>query len=1053
MRRAQLPKARARRQSRAVIPAPVPALKCLPTALAACLALAASAKAAVDPSLFADLHWRSIGPFRGGRVLAVAGVPREPAHFFFGAVNGGVWETRDAGRTWAPIFDGAGVGSIGALAVAPSDSRVLYVGTGEADMRSDIAQGIGLFRSADGGHSWRASGLADTQQIGRILVDPRNANVVLVAALGHPYAANAMRGVFRSEDGGATWKKTLFRNADTGAIDLAFEPGNANVVYAALWQTRRPPWNVYPPSNGPGSGLFKSGDGGRSWTELKGHGLPAQMGRIGLAVSEAKPERVYALIDAKEGGLYRSDDRGATWTKVTGDARLYHRGWYFSGITANPKNADAVYVMNTVVLFSRDGGRHFSVIKGDETGDDFHTLWIDPSEPSRRILGSDQGAQVTLNGGATWSTWYNQPTGQFYHVATDNRFPYTVYGAQQDSGAASVPSRTGTRDGIAMPQFHEITAGGESDNIAPDPKDPDIIYGGRVARLDLRTGQTRSIDPTLGFPDLYRETWTLPLVFGPKDHALYFARQRIIRTDDAGQHWRPISPDLTRPDPPVPSTLDAATIADHQYTGARRGVVYAIGPSPRDASDIWAGTDDGLVWRTRDGGAHWQDVTPKGLAAWSKIGVVEPSHFDSNTAFIAVDRHRLDDFAPYIFRTHDGGRSWTRADAGLAQGGVLNTVNVVREDPQTPGLLFAGTERGVFVSFHDGDSWQPLETGLPPTSVRDIVVHGDDLVIATHGRGFYVMDDIAPLRELARNAAPGLRLFAPAVAYRTRVSSFTGTPMPKDEPMAPNPPNGAAIDYVLPAGVKGAVTLEIDDSSGARVRLWSSAEKPAPIDPAKLTIAPEWVVSAPRLSATPGAHRFVWNFRYAKPGAKSNAHDEEGVWAPPGQYSVVLAAGGRRLKQPLRMLPDPRVHASPADYQAEFALARQIEAASARASAALHDAESLHAKLVAAAAKAPPDRKPRLLALDARLLALADLTPEEPRDWNPPQGRAANALHELADDLDNLAQAVDGADGGPSPDAQTGFRLRAPMLTATLKNFAALKNDAAALLPPAPQKR
>jgi len=572
------------------------------------------ARAAAEPlpaALLKPLEWRSIGPFRGGRVLTVAGVPGEPTRFYFGAVNGGVWETRDAGRTWTPIFDSAPAGSIGALAVAPSDSRVIYIGTGEADMRSDIAQGTGLYRSRDAGHTWQPIGLEDSQQIGRILIDPANPDTVLVAALGHPYGANETRGVFRSTDGGASWQRTLYRNADTGAIDLAFEPGNARVVYTALWQTRRPPWNVYPPSRGPGGGLYQSQDGGVSWVELVDRGLPAQPGRIGIGVAPSRPQRVYALVDAAAGGLYRSDDRGASWTRVSADPRIWKRGWYFGGVTVDPADPEVVYVCNTGVHRSTDGGRTFAPVKGAPGGDDYHQLWIDPRDPQRRILGVDQGAVVTLNGGATWSSWFNQPTGQFYHVVTDDRFPYWVYGAQQDSGAAGIPSRTDNIDGINLTEFRESAVGGESDNIAPDPANPQIIFGGRVDRLDSRTGQKQSVAPGLAWPGLYRSTWTLPLVFGrPEPHALYFGTQRIFRTIDRGAHWQAISPDLTREDPGTPAGLDAATIADNDGNGPRRGVVYAIGPSPLDAGLIWAGTDDGLVWKTLDGGGHWKDVTP-----------------------------------------------------------------------------------------------------------------------------------------------------------------------------------------------------------------------------------------------------------------------------------------------------------------------------------------------------------------------------------------------------------------------------------------------------------
>jgi photosystem II stability/assembly factor-like uncharacterized protein len=981
--------------------------------------------ATVDPALFQQLQWRSVGPFRGGRVLAVTGDPSDPKRFYFGAVNGGVWESDDAGRTWVPIFDAVNVGSIGAIAVAPSNPKVIYVGTGEADMRSDIAQGIGMFRSGDGGRTWQAIGLTDTQQIARIIVDPRNPDVLLVAALGHPYGPNAERGVFRSTDGGRHWTKTLFKDDNTGAVDVRFEPGNPNVVYAALWQTRRPPWNTYPPSSGPGSGMYKSTDGGRSWHQIVGHGFASAPGRIGLATSAASPHRVFALVDSADptqGGLYRSDDSGATWRHTTNDKRIWNRGWYFGEVDANPKNANQLWVSDTIVLRSDDGGEHFIPLKGDPTGDDFHAMWIDPHNPDRRILGVDQGTLVTLNSGNTWSSWYNQPTGQFYHVSTDNRYPYRIYGAQQDSGAASVASRNDSHfDGINMTDFHEVVAGGESDEIAPDPQDPDVVYGGRVDRLDLKSGQVRNVDPTLAFADNYRRTWTLPLTWGKREHALFFANQRIWRTDNGGQTWTPISPDLTRATLTVPPNVDPLTADATSVKGPRRGVVYDIGPSPVKDGLIWAGTDDGLIWRTDDEGAHWANVTPAELTPWSKVGVIEPSHFDANTAYAAIDRHRIEDQAPHILRTRDGGRTWQEIDNGLPSSGGPNSVNVVREDPVQRGLLFAGTERGLFVSFDDGDDWQPLQNGLPATSVRDITIHGDDLVIATHGRGFYVLDDMTALRSLAALPANATRLYPIATAIRVNEPDFTGTPMPKDEPMAPNPPFGAYIDYSLASAPRGPVTIRIFDGSGALVNSFSSVDQPKPIDLAKLKIAPEWVVAPTPPAATRGAHRFVWDLHYAPPATFKDDREFSGVWAPPGRYTVELDVDGQALRQPLAITPDPRISLTQAAFDAQFQLARRLEQSRVLAHSMLKDAGAL------------TDKLPKGSAAAQQVDAFVGATPGAEGSSD------VSTLRGISERLDALASAVESADGAPSPDELRGYATLSAALNAITQRWAALR--------------
>lgn len=1000
------------------------------------------AGSSVQAMPFGALHWRLIGPFRAGRTLAVTGVVGQPNHFYMGAVNGGVWETIDAGRTWQPIFDSENVGSIGAIAVAPSNPNILYVGTGESDMRSDIAQGNGMYKSTDGGKTWSHIGLADSQQIAMIRVDPHNPNRVFVAALGHPYGPNAERGVFRSLDGGKTWKKVLGPNADTGAIDLTFKPGDANVIYASLWQTRRPPWNVYPPSNGPGSGLYKSTDGGNTWTHLEGNGFPSKgLGRIGIAISAAAPDRIYAIADATDGGLYRSDDAGKTWKKTSGDPRIWQRGWYFGQITADPKNADRLYAMNTIELRSDDGGKHFVSVLGDPTGDDYHELWIDPDHPDRQIMGVDQGAIITTNGGKTWSSWYNQPTAQMYHVSVDNRFPYRVYGAQQDSGAAAVPSRSPYYATINMMQFHEVTAGGESGMIAPDPKDPDIVYGGTVEKLDLKTQQTRDVDPTLADPDIYRRTWTLPLTFNAVDQStLYFGNQRLWQTSNGGQHWTAISPDLTRPDPGTFSNLDAPTIADNLGQGPRRGVVYAVGSSPLDAKLLWAGTDDGLIWRTNDSGAHWSDVTPKQLTAWSKVGNIEPSHFDKTAAFASVDRHRLDDRKPWIYRTRDGGKTWALIVNGIPDG---DFVNVVREDPVKKGLLYAGTERGLYVSFDDGNQWHALQQNLPVTSVRDIVVKNADLVIATHGRGFWIMDDVSALRQLAAYPANwATRLYKPDVAYRVRTSMFTGTPMPKDEPTAENPPWGAYIDYSLATTPSKPIELSIYDAQGKLVRHYSSTDKAPKPDLAKINMTPDWFREPVVLETTPGLHRFVWPLQYAQPAAlaKGDAY-ADGVWAPPGQYTVKLTVDGKTYSEPLTVAHDPRVTIPAEAYVEQFDLARKVEAEQAKLATAMGEAHKLHAALQKASKGANGELAKSIDALDAEVVAAAhiiDVT-NPYNAWTMPPDNTQNFTF-LDMSLGSLMRAVDGgADAAPSPDARNGYAKLSGMLDASLQKWSALK--------------
>jgi photosystem II stability/assembly factor-like uncharacterized protein len=864
---------------------------------------ALSQERAQTASFSSALHWRMIGPFRGGRDVAVAGVPSEPSTFYFGAVGGGVWRTIDAGVTWTPIMDSQPVASIGAIAVAPSDPKTIYVGSGEADMRSDIVHGNGMYRSTDAGTTWTRIGLEDTRQIGRILVDPNDAKTLLVAALGHAYGPNDERGVYRSTDGGETWTKTLFKNANTGAIDLAADP-TGKTVYASLWQTRRPPWSVYPPSNGHGSGLYVSHDAGITWKALDTNGLPTEgLGKIGIAVAPSDPMRVYAIVDAKAGGLYRSDDAGAHFKLVDDDTRIWQRGWYFCHVAVDPKDENSVYVSDTSFYHSSDGGATFTAMKGSPDGDDFHMLWIDPNEPKRMVLGSDQGTSVTLNGGTTWSSWFNQPTGQFYHVAVDHAFPYHLYGAQQDSGAAMILSRSSHR-GIEERDWRAIGAGGEGGYISPDPDDPDAAYGSEgdgdgVVREDFVTNQSRLLTQTLGKPGPWRSEWTQPLAFGP-DGALYASHQNVFRSTDGGKHWDIVSGDLAR---------------------TPLGVVYSLAPSPKNAKLVWAGTDDGLVYLTRNGTKTWVRVTPPGVGPWAHVDCIDASPFDAASAYVAIERHRLDDDSPSIYITHDYGKTWRESHAGIAP---ASFVNVVRADPERPGLLYAGTETEVYVSFDDGTTWQSLRANMPVVSVRDIAIApGGDLAIATHGRAFWVLDDVEPLRELvAHRMQNAPYLFTPRDTPRTRDGNDEAEATPPEIVLGENPPNGVFIDYALPASVSAPVALEIRDAARRVLRRIASTDTPHVDAPSDVDYPAYWIVQPKVPEATPGMHRFVWDFRIAR---------ADGPLAAPGTYEVALVANGKTLTRPLRITRDPRVKASDADLVAQMKLATAIDGALVRA--------------------------------------------------------------------------------------------------------------------------
>lgn len=996
-------------------------LVCVSFAAAWRVVAAVDTAAKVDARLLQELRWRSIGPFRGGRVLAVTGVRGQAEVYYFGSVGGGVWRTNDAGRTWKPIFDAQAIASIGAIAVAPSNAQVIYVGSGESDMRSSISYGNGMYKSTDGGKTWAHIGLEDSRQIARILIDPRDPEKVFVAALGHAYGPNAERGVYYSKDGGKKWKRVLFHDENTGAIDLAFEPGNTKTIFATLLQTRRPPWNVYPPSKGPGSGLYRSKDGGEHWEQLSGHGLPSEgLGRMGIAFAPSNPKRVYLIADAKEGGLYRSDDGGENWARASEDKRIWGRGWYFCEVSVDPKDADTVYVPNTGLYRSRDGGKTFSVLKGEPGGDDYHQLWIDPDQPQRMILGNDQGAVVTRNGGETWSSWYNQPIGQFYHVAADNRFPYWVYGAQQDSGAAATPSR-GKYRSLNFHDWRPMDAGDENGYVAPDPLNAEVVYGGTTMRQDLRTEQMVQVPPGLAQTEKLRRTWTLPLVFSPIDaHVLYFGSQMLFRSSDGGSSWQAISPDLTREDPGVPSNLDAATAQDGAEE-KRRGVIYTIAASNVQAEEIWTGTDDGQIQLTQDEGKTWSNVTPAELTPWSKVTLIEASHFDAGTAYAAVDRHRLEDLRPYLYRTRDFGKSWQQVSSGIPEGSFLNCV---REDPARKGLLYACTEKGVYVSFDDGDSWQSLQLNMPTTSIRDLVVHGDDLVVATFGRSFWILDDASPLHQMnAQVAAADLWLFKPAAAYRVRPGSDQGTPVPMDEPMAENPPDGAVVDYWLKEKAKSPVELEIYDAEGGLVRKFSSTDAAPKTDPRTLPIAMEWVREPATLSAAAGMHRFVWDLHYELPKALHRSfYGPAGVWAMPGNYIVKLTANGKSSSQPLTVKMDPRISTPEDPPRREFVAASRISARLGEVAAARERAEKLQ-KEITDRKKEPGANAEVSAALAALAQKLSDLDGVEGGEefgffaLRLP-GKEPLTLHKAAAALTGLLMIVDGGDAAPTADAQ-----------------------------------
>ena len=947
-------------------------------AIAALLVMGASHASSV-PDTREALEWRLVGPFRAGWATAAVGVGGGSDTFYLGAAGGGIWKSDDAGRTWRAIFDGVDSAFVGALAVAPSDPDILYAGMGQITSRYDIGAGDGVYRSDDAGRSWHHLGLSASRHIGAIQVDPRDPNVAWVAALGPVFGPGTERGVFRTGDGGRSWTRTLFVSENTGATDLAMDPADPHVLFASVWQIRYRPWlNYFTPDTGPESGVYTSTDGGLTWRRITGGGWPTgSLGRIGLAVSPLKGgTRVWALVDAESaGGLYRSDDSGSNWQRVNDDAELV--GSYFSLVTAAPDDPDTVYTTGRGLHRCTAGGTSCEIIKGAPGGDDYHSLWIDPQRPERMITGADQGAVVTVNGGRSWSSWYNQPTGQFYKLSVDNDFPYRIYGGQQDTGTVRIASRS-DYGAISFRDWEPVGAD-ERDYQIADPRDSNIVYasglGGRLSRWDVRNGEVQNISPwpissygerLTSFQQRY--SWIEPIAQSQLEpFPLYFASQRLWRSVDQGAHWEAISPDLSARDASVRNcdgNLDSRRARACGY-----GVIWNIGLSPRDNAEVWIGTDDGLVRLTRDGGRTWADVTPKGIAPWAKVSIVEPSPTEPGSAYVAVDNHRQDDFRPWIYRTKDYGATWALAIGGLPPD---HFVSVVRADLNRAGLLYAGTETGVFVSFDDGNHWQSLKRGLPTAWVRDLIVHGDDLIAGTQGRAIWVLDDIAPLRQFdAVATGETAQLFESATAIRLRRNQNRDTPLPREEPVGRNPPAGAAIDYWLGASAS-RVELEIRDATGALVRGYSS-DTPEPPASAERYFSADWIAPSQVLSNAAGMHRFYWDLHYPRPKATEYEYSlstafgsgvpvvPEGPMALPGEYRVVLRVDGREQSAPLTLAMDPRV-AGDAEALAEaLAVSRETQALLARhfAGAAeyefvgdriqeLRDAQAANAKVTAA---------------------------------------------------------------------------------------------------------
>ena len=905
------------------------------------------------PAAFHELNWRSIGPIRGGRTRSLAGVPSQPNVFYIGAVNGGVWKTNDFGRTWNPIFDHEDTGSIGAIAVAASNPNIVYVASGEGLQRPDLSTGDGIYKSEDAGKTWAHLGLRNGQQIAHLAIDPSNPNHVLVAVLGHPYGPNEERGVYLTEDGGASFTKVLYKDENTGANDVEIDPKNPSICYAALWEARQGPWenSAWSGTNG---GIFKSTDGGKTWTQLK-DGLPeAGIVQANLAIAPSDSSRIYASVATQRSvNIYRSNDQGAHWSVITSDPRPAQRigGGDLPVPCVDPQNADVVYSASTVTWKSTDGGKTWNGLRGAPGGDDYQSIWINPTNGEILLIVSDQGAIVSVNGGDTWSSWFNQSTAQMYHAIADNAFPYRVCGGQQESGSACVSSR-GNDGEITFRDWHPVGVE-EYGYVAPDPLDPDLVYGGKVTRYDRRTGQTAQVGPMPLRDPSYRALRTQPVLFSPIDpHTLYFAANTIWKTRDGGNHWQQISPDLSRKTWEVP-----ASVGKYRDTPSakptQRGVVYALAPSPLELARLWAGTDDGLIHLTVDGGLHWKDVTPSSLTPFAKVSIIDASHFEANTAYAAINTLRLDDLRPHILRTHDNGKTWTEIVSGIPEGA---TINVVREDPKRRGLLLAGSERAVYVSLDDGDHWESLRLNMPATSIRDLIIKDDDLVAATHGRGFWILDDITPLRQLKSENTAAAVLFKPQTAVRVRWNTNTDTPSPPDEAAGKNPPDGAILNFYLNSDASGPLSVDILDRSGKTlIRHYASDELIDSVDLKNLQVPTYWARKPRSIASTAGFHRVIWDMHYAPVAtsredlpmqaiAGDTVPSNHAPWVLPGTYLVRLTVNGATYEQPLTIKMDPRVKTSTAALTEQFSVSKRVYDALRKGSQMAEEIKAARAK-------------------------------------------------------------------------------------------------------------